>query len=38
MRINGEVVNSIDHIVTLSQEKGTIVQSGKKKFSLVFAK
>lgn len=38
VRINGEVVADIHHAVELSPTKGVVVQAGKKKFTLVYAK
>ena len=38
VRVNGEVVNSIEHVVRLSASMGVVIQSGKKKFTLVFGK
>jgi tyrosyl-tRNA synthetase len=38
VKINGEVVTDSKAVVELSHDKGTVVQSGKKKFKLVFTK
>jgi tyrosyl-tRNA synthetase len=38
VRIDGEVVSDIGHSVALSPAKGTVIQAGKKKFAMVYAK
>lgn len=38
VKVNGEIISDIHFIVPLSPTKGTIIQAGKKKFALVYAK